>query len=45
MIYSAVLVSAIQQSDSVLHMCTLFFIFFFVMVYHRILNLVPSAIQ
>ena len=37
------LVSAVQQSDSVIHMYT-FFIFFSILVYHRILNVVPCAI-
>ena len=43
MIYDVVLVSAIQQSDSVIHICTFFFILFSIMVYARILNIVPSA--
>ena len=33
----------LQQSDSVIH--TFFFIFFPIMVYHRILNIVPCATQ
>ena len=33
----------LQQSDSVIHI--FFFIFFSTMVYHRILNIVPCAIQ
>ena len=32
------LISAVQQSDSVMHMCTFFFMFFSIMVY-------PSASQ
>ena len=35
------LISAVQQGDSVIHLYTFFFIFFSVMVYHRILNIVP----
>ena len=43
MIYSVVLISAVQQSDSVIHLYTFFFIFFSIMVYARILNIVPCA--
>ena len=43
LIYNVVLISAVQQSDSVIW--TLFFIFFSIMVDHRILNIVPCAIQ
>ena len=39
-----VLISAIQQSDSVIHIYILFYIPF-LYVYYRILNIVPSAIQ
>ena len=47
LIYNVVLISAVQQSDSVIHIYiyTFFFIFFSMMVYHRILNIVPCAIQ
>ena len=46
LIYNVVLITAIQQSDSVIHIYTVFFkIFFSIMVYHRILNIVPCAIQ
>ena len=38
MIYSVVLISAVQQSDSV-------FRFLSIMVYHRILNIVPRVLQ
>ena len=38
------LISAVQQSDSVIHMHTFFFIFFSIMVYHRIFNIVPCAV-
>ena len=34
-------VSGVQQSDSVIYI----YIFFFIMVYYRILNIVPYAIQ
>ena len=47
LIYSVVLVSGIQQSDSVMH--TYIYIYSFsyssIMVYYRILNIVPRAIQ
>ena len=43
LIYNVVLISAVQQSDSVIH--TSFFIFFSIMVYHKVLNIVPCAIQ
>ena len=45
------LISSVQQSDSVTHTCThthvyIFFILSFsIMVYHRILNIVPCALQ
>ena len=35
------LITAVQESDSVIHLYTFFFIFFSVTVYHRILNIVP----
>ena len=38
------LFSAVQQSDSVMHVF-FFLIFFSIMVYHRILNVVPFVIQ
>ena len=41
LIYSVVLVSTVQQSDSVIHIYTFFLLFFSVMVYPRILNRVP----
>ena len=43
LIYS-VLISTVQQSDSIIHMYKLFFILP-IMVYPRILNVVPCAIQ
>ena len=45
LIYNFVLASGVQQSDSDIHIYTFFFIFFSIMVYHRILNIVPCAIQ
>ena len=38
-------VSSLQQSDSVRHMYTFFFVFVSKMVYHRILDRVPCAAQ
>ena len=40
-----ILISAVQQSDSVIHRYTFFFIFFSIMIYPRILNIAPHAIQ
>ena len=45
LVNNVVLIFAVQQSDSVIHMYTFFFIFFSIMVYHRILNIFPCAIQ
>ena len=45
LIYNVVLVSGVQQNDSVIHTYTFFFIFFSIMVYHRIVNVVPCALQ
>ena len=39
------LITAVQQSDSVIHIYILFLIFFFIMVYHRTLNIVLCAMQ
>ena len=44
LIYNVVLVPGVQQSDSVIY-TILFFIFFYMMIYYRILNIVPCAIQ
>ena len=44
LVYNVVLISAVQQSDSVILTYTFFFIFFSIMIYHRILNIVPCAI-
>ena len=38
-------ISAVQQCDSAIYIYTFFFIIFFIMVYPRILNIVPCAIQ
>ena len=45
LIYKVVPVSAVEQSDSVTHMQTFFFILSFIKVYHRILNIVPWVMQ
>ena len=44
LIYSVVLISAVQQSASVIHIYILF-IFFSIMVYHQLLNIAPCATQ
>ena len=44
LVYSVVSISAVQQSDSVIHRHS-FLMLFYIMVYHRILNIVPCAIQ
>ena len=36
---------ALQQSDSVIYIYPFFFIFFSIMTYPRILNIVPGAVQ
>ena len=43
--YNVVLITAVQQSDSVIRIYAFIFIFFFIMVYHRILSIIPCAIQ
>ena len=45
LIYNVVVVSGLQQSDSVIHIYTFSFIFFSIMAYYRILNIVPCTIQ
>ena len=45
LIYSFELISAVQQTDSVIHIYTFFFVFFSIIVYHRILNIVICDIQ
>ena len=42
LIYNVVLVSGVQQSDSVIH---IFFLFFSIMVYLGILNIIPCVMQ
>ena len=44
LIYNVVLIPAVQQIDSVIHIYTFFFIFFSIMVYHRILNIVRTLL-
>ena len=44
LIYSVMLISALQQSDSFILIYTFFFAFFSIMAYHRILNIVPCVI-
>lgn len=43
--HNVVLISAVQQSDSVMHIHTFLFIFFSIMIYLRRLDIVPYAIQ
>ena len=49
LIYNVVLVSGIQQNDSVIHIYMYIYIFFFrffsIIGYYKILNIVPCAIQ
>ena len=45
LIYNVVLISAVQQSDSVMHTYTFFFYILFHMVHHRILNIVPCVME
>ena len=42
-IYNVMLISIVQQSDSIIY--TFVFIFFSTMVYHRTLNIVPCAVE
>lgn len=42
---NVVLVSDVQKSDSVTYMFVFFFVFFSVIIYHRILNAVTCSIQ
>ena len=39
------LISDVQQSDSVIHIHEFLLISFSIMIFHRILNMVPCAIQ
>ena len=43
--HTVVLISAVQHNDLVTLIYTFFFILFSIMVYHRILNIVPCAVQ
>ena len=43
LLYNAVLISVVHKNYSVMRIYT--YIFFFTMVYHRILNIIPCAIQ
>ena len=45
LIYNVVLVSDVEKSDSVTYMYMFFFVFFSIIVYHRILNVVTCSIQ
>lgn len=45
LINNAVLISAVLQNDSVVHIFILFFVFFYIMGYHRRLGIVPHSIQ
>ena len=45
LVYYAVLISAVQQSASLKHVGTFCFIFFSIVVYHRLLNTVACATQ
>ena len=45
LIYSVVVISTVQQSDSLIHLYALFFLLFSIMACPRILNEVPCAIQ
>ena len=50
LIYNVMLISSVEQSDSVIHIYYIiiyffFFIFFSIMVYHRTLTIAPCAIQ
>ena len=45
MIYNVVSISAVWQSDSMIHIHIVFCIFFSIIVYSWILNIVPCAIQ
>ena len=45
LIYYVVLISTVQQSDSVLYIYIYIYTFFSIMIYHRMLNIVPCDIQ
>ena len=42
--YNVVLISTVQESNSAICICKPFFIFFSIMVYHRVLNRFPCAL-
>ena len=44
MIYSVMLVSGVQQSDCYIYHIDTFFRFFFILGFHRILNIVPLLV-
>ena len=39
------LISAVERSDLVIHTHALFFIFFSIIIYHRVLYIVPGGTQ
>ena len=45
LIYSVVFISTVEQSESVIHIYIFVFIFFPIVVYHRILDIVSCAVQ
>ena len=45
LIYDVVLITAVWQSDSVIHIHAFFFMSFSIMIYYRILNTVHCALQ
>lgn len=45
LIYNVVFLSGVQHSDLVIHICLTFFRFFPIMVYYRMLIIVPFALQ
>ena len=45
LIYNVMLISTVQQSNSVILVYIYFFIFFSITVYHKTLNIVPWVIQ
>ena len=45
LIDSVVLITAVQPSNPVIHIYTVIFTFFSVMVYHGIWNIAPCALQ
>ena len=45
LIYNIVLVSSVQQSDSIIHKYIFFFRFFSIVGYYKKLKIIPCAIQ